>query len=803
MPVANLKRKFTYGLIGVKQERQDQPGNVKWHRRNAGKGRHGKMAKRNTLGSASLAVLALTALPAYAQTPAGAEPPAAATTTAANDAGFADIVVTARKRAESLQSVPIAITAIGAAELEARQITDVKGLETVTPNLIINPNTLSAAGANIYIRGIGVGDFDRTFNPAVQILVDGVTFGSSISGQLLNIVDVDRIEVLRGPQGTLFGSNAIAGVVSITRPAPSNEFGGSAQVTIGNYGEVDGKGSLTGPLIPDKLQARISVAHLGNHGQFINDFNGRRRGFVDLWAVSPSLRFTPSENAEFILRYDYTRNRGDWGVLFNRSNSNDLICLAILLSATPRCENPNQDLRHVNQDTPTYLRIDNHALSLTANLTFGEVKVTSISAFSHTSEDKQTDFDAVPIPVFASAQPVRETMYSQELRAAWDVNDRLSLLVGGYGSYDDYTDGANSLFIFSLLGFPPNTTEVVFKHQKTYSLGVFLSGNYKFTDTLRLSVGGRYTYEHKDFEYRNGFNTVGGGYYPDAPGFNNVATGQQGWGQFTPRVGLEYTPQRDVLIYGSWAQGFKSGGFNGRGNSNDTIGPYRPEKVNTFELGLKSEWLDRRVRFNLTGFYTKYDDKQEEIIRTNPDTGATITIVDNASSVRYYGLEGEAAVKPFAGFTLSGTGSYLNSKYSRFIFAGFDVSDSVKLRNAPKFQFSVTGQYEFEIGSVKVESLLSYHWTDKYNTQLGPRYDGGGPSPLINDPRSLVRSYGLLDGSIGATFKLAGLDLKASVYGKNLTNERFYDVFLPVANLFNLSSVSLGRTYGVKLGVKF
>ena len=761
-----------------------------------------------TLRFASVGVLAVAAMPAWAQVPAGtapqdAAPAAGSSATGSPATGFADIVVTARKRSESLQSVPIAITAIGAGEIEQRQITDVKGLEAVTPNLIINPNTLSAAGANVYIRGIGVGDFDRTFNPAVQIVVDGVTFGSSISGQLLNVVDVDRIEVLRGPQGTLFGANAIAGVINITRPAPSNDFGGSAQLTIGNYGEFDGKGSLTGPIIPDKLQARISVTHLDNHGQFINDFNGKRRGFVDLWAVSPSLRFTPSDNAEFILRYDYTRNRGDWGVLFNRSNSNDLVCLGILLSTIPRCENPNQNLRHVNQDTPTSLDIENHALSLTANVTLGDVKVTSISAFSHTREDKITDFDAVPVAIFASAQPVRETMYSQELRAAWDVSDRLSLLIGAYGSYDDYTDGANSLFIFSLLGFPPNTTEVVYKHQKTYSLGAFLSGNYRLTDTLRISVGGRFTYEHKDFEYRNGFNQVGGGYYPDAPGFDNVATGKKGWSQFTPRVGVEYTPSRDVLIYGSWAQGFKSGGFNGRGNSEDTIGPYRPEKVNTYEVGLKSEWLDRRVRFNLAGFYTKYDDKQEEIIRTNPDTGATITIVDNAASVKYYGLEAEAAVKPFTGFTLSGTGAYLHAKYSKFVFGGFDVSDSVSLRNAPKFQFSVTGQYETEIAGVKVESLLSYHWTDSYYTELGPRYDGGGPSPLINDPRSLVRHYGLLDGSIGGTFKVAGVDLKATLYGKNLADKRFYDVFLPVANLFNLSSVSLGRTYGIKLGVSF
>jgi iron complex outermembrane recepter protein len=713
------------------------------------------------------------------------------------------IVVTARRTTENLQTVPVAVTVISGDELARRQILDVKGLEMVTPNLVINPNPVSANGANIFIRGIGTADFDRTFSPAVQIVLDGVIFGSSVAGQLLNLVDVERVEVLRGPQGTLFGANAIGGVINITRPKPKDELGGNAQITVGNYGEFNFRGAITGPIVPGKVDARISVNRVSNNGQFVNEFNGDQRGFSDLWLVSPSLRFTPSEDVEILLNYDYLRNKSDWGVLFNRSGPNDLMCLGILITDKPRCEDPNQDLTRPSQDTPTSLSTTTHMFSLTSNIKAGNVDITSITGFNLFNEDKITDFDGVPFPTFASEQPVTERQFMQEFRANWKVNDRLTILGGLFGQHVDYKDGANSLFVFELLGFPPDTVEVVDRQQKTYSFGAYLSGNYMLTDELRLNLGGRYTYEYKDFIYRNGFNQVGGGYWPDAPGFDNEAAGSQGWSQFTPRIALDYSPRDGLMTYASWSQGFKSGGFNGRGNSTETIGPYDPELVNTYELGMKSEWFDRTLRFNFVGFMTDYSDKQEEVIRRNPQTGATITTVTNASSVRYWGMEMEVAAVPTKGLTLSGTAAYLNARYRDFVYDGFDVSDSVRPRNAPPWQLSGTVQYETKVGDVGLDALVTYRWTDGYFFHMGPRFDGGGPSPLINDPRGRIDAYGLLDAQIGATFTLAKTEIRASVFGRNLTDERFYQTFAPVANLWANSAVNLGRTYGVRLGVNF
>jgi len=742
------------------------------------------------LGCASLLALATPALGQEAT--AGAEQDSLDT-----------IVVTARRTAENLQSVPIAVTVVSGDELAKRQILDVKGLEMVTPNLIITPNPVSANGANIFIRGIGTADFDRTFSPAVQIVLDGVIFGSSVAGQLLNLVDVERVEVLRGPQGTLFGANAIGGVINITRPKPKDELGGNAQVTVGKYGEFNARGSITGPIAPGKLDARISVNRVSNDGQFINQFNGKKRGFADMWLVSPSLRFTPSEDVEVLLNYDYLKNNSDWGVLFNRSGRNDLMCLGILLTDVPRCENPNQDLRRPSQDTPTSLKTTTHMVSLTTSIKAGDFDITAITGFNLFKEDKITDFDGVPFPTFASRQPVTERQFMQEFRANWKVNDRLTVLGGLFGQFVDYKDGANSLFVFELLGFPKDTVEVVDRQQKTYSFGSYLSGNYMLTDQLRLNLGGRYTYEYKDFIYRNGFNTVGGGFYPNAPGFDNEAAGTKGWSQFTPRAAIDYSPRDGVLTYLSWSQGFKSGGFNGRGNSTDTIGPYDPELVNTYEVGIKSEWLDRKLRFNLAGFLTDYSDKQEEVIRRNPQTGATITTVTNAASVRYWGMETEVTAIPARGLTLSGTAAYLNARYRDFVYSSFDVSNSVRPRNAPPWQLSGTIQYETKVGDVGLDALVTYRWTDSYYFHMGPRFDGGGPSPLINDPRGRIAAYGLIDAQIGANFKMGKANVRASIYGRNLTNERFYQTFAPVANLWANSAANLGRTFGARLGFDF
>jgi iron complex outermembrane recepter protein len=704
-----------------------------------------------------------------------------------------EVIVTARKREEGSQDIPVAVSAFSEGELQQRKVLTIQDLQGLVPNLIIAPVAFQSNGAGVFIRGLGVQDIDRTFNPAVQVLIDGVTYGSSIANQLLNVVDVERLEVLRGPQGTLFGSNAIGGVVNVTRRQPGDEFGVEIEGTFGSDDRQDFEGSIEAPIVDGLLSGRLFVARLENDGPFKNRFDGRSRGFEDKLFITPQLRFTPSENFEALLSYDYYRDRSDWGLAHNRSGQNDLLCLGILFfPGQPLCDDPNRDITEFDQDTETYLEVETRAANLRLKYTTDRFALESITGWSNTEEDKLTDFDGIPLPLFASRQPVDEVYYSQEFRLAYDHSDRLDFLGGVFGAYNDYQDGANSLFIFSLLGFPPDTVEVVDKQQRTLSFGVFLTGNWQVNDAIRLSAGGRFSYEEKDFIYRNGYNQVGGGFYPDAPGFDNVAPGKESWTQFSD----------DVLTYLSYAQGFKSGGFNGRGNSVDTIGPYDPEIVDSFELGMKSEWWDRRLRVNVAAFYSDFSDKQEEIIRTNPDTGATITTVDNAGKATMQGVEVEWLVVPIVGMSIGGSLGYLDAEYDEFVYSGFDVADFVEMRRAPKWQYSLTGQYERQIGPSMLTGLVSYRWTDDNEPHLGPRFDGGGPSPLHNDPRGTIDAYGVLDASVAIDFMVQNTSLRAMLFGRNLTDEEFYNGVAPVANLFALGGVYPGRTWGLELSAR-
>jgi iron complex outermembrane recepter protein len=714
-----------------------------------------------------------------------------------------EVIVTARKREEGSQDIPLAVTVFGQDELERRKVLTVLDLQSIVPNLVIDPINFQSGGAAVFVRGLGVQDIDRTFNPAVQLVIDGVTYGSSIANQLLNVIDVERLEVLRGPQGTLFGSNAIGGVINIARRQPSGEFGAELKGTFGSYDRRDVEGSIEAPLVEGLLAGRIFFSRLKNDGPFKNLFDGRTRGFEDKVLITPQLRFTPTDDFEAILSFDYYRDRSDWGYAHNRSGPNDLLCLGILFfPGQPLCDDPNRNITQFNQNTPTYLEVDTRAANLRLKHVSEQFVLESISGWSRTREDKLTDFDGIPQDLFASRQPVEEVYYSQEFRLSYDHSDRLNFLGGVFGAYNDYQDGANSFHIFSLLGFPPNTTEVVDKQQRTLSFGVFLTGNWQVTDTFGISAGGRFSYEEKDFIYRNGYNQVGGGFFPDAPGFDNVAPGKKSWTQFTPRVALEYRLNPDVLLYLSYAQGFKSGGFNGRGNSLDTIGPYDPEIVDSYEAGMKSEWWDNRLRVNVAAFYSDFSDKQEEIIRTNPDTGATITTVDNAGKATMQGIEVEWLMVPLQGLSLSGSIGYLKAEYDRFEFGGFDVSDFVKMRRAPKWQYSLTGQYETHVGQAMVTGLVSYRWTDDYEPHLGPRFDGGGPSPLWNDPRGTIDAFGTLDASLSADFVVNGVNLRAMVFGRNLTDKEFLAGVAPIANLWAMGGVHPGRSWGLELSAR-
>ena len=729
--------------------------------------------------------------------PALAEQARASNTAAAESATrLEEVTVTARKREERLQDVPIAVTAFNAETIAREQMRDVRDIAQITPNLVINPVTLQANGAAVYIRGFGQQDIDRTYAPAVSIVLDGVVQGSSTSQQLLNVYDLAQVEVLRGPQGTLFGPNSIGGVILLERPKPSGKFGANASATFGTFGRHDFKGAVDFPLIPGVLAGRIAAASLRDDGPYINDFDNQHRGFKDFQAVTASLLYTGSK-LTVQATGDYTHDRSDWGVLHNLSNKFDLWCGTLGF-----CFDPNRSLLHVNQHGPTYLRSDSYGAILKIGYELGpNTTLTAISGYHRVHERKQTNFDGLPVPLFSSVQPVDEEQVSQEVRINAHPFKGLNLTGGLYYAYDDYDDGGNTLYIFTLFGLPPGTTEIVAKNQRTNSYGVFAQGDYQITDRLSLTAGFRFTNETKRYIYRQGFGKEGD-FFPVFNNFFNIDSGHHTWTQATPRIGLNYKITSDVLTYVSFAQGFKSGGYNGRGNSVDTIGPYNPETVDAYEIGLKGEFFDRRLRLNLAGFYNNYRNKQEAVVRRNLMTGATITPTVNAGKATIKGLEAEAEFAPGHGFTLRGSAAFLDAHYDSFNYDGSDAASFVKLLVTPKFEASITPNYRVALGPGSLDVSATYSYRSAFETELGPRYDGG-VGPLWNDPRGHVGAHGNLNASVSYEFGYDGATYKMTFFGRNLSNAIYIAAAAGAANLFTLGTPNYPRTYGLELAAKF
>ncbi len=743
---------------------------------------------RRSLGSLALAMVAGAAAPA-----ARAE---------ASDAGVAkepttvgEMVVTARKRSENLQDVPEAITAISAAAIDQQHIRDALGFQALTPNLVINPIATQANAAAIYIRGFGQQDIDRTYAPAVSVVLDGVVQGNSTAEQLFNVFDLDQVEVLRGPQGTLFGPNSIGGVIILNRPKPNDHFSGGVTATFGNFGQKDYKGFLNIP-ITSNLYDRIAFGRLEDDGPYYNEFDGRRRGFKNYFAVTDSLLYR-KDRLTAQLTFDWARDKSDWGILQNLSNQYDLWC-----GTLGYCYNPNQNLLVVDQHGPNYLKNDTYAGTLTLTYDFNSTTtLTSIFGYRNIYERKATDFDALPVNLFSSVQPVDEEQVTEELRLNIRPTPKLNITSGLYYNYDDYDDGVNTLYIFTLFGLPPGATEVVAKNQRTNTYGIYTQADYQITDRLSVTAGLRFTAEEKQFIYRDGFGAAGD-FYPQFNNFNIIASGKKTWTQPTPRIGLNYKLNRDVLVYASWAEGFKSGGFNGRGNSQDTIGPYNPETDDTFEVGLKSEFFDHRIQADLAAFYNDYRNKQEAVVERNTLTGATITPTVNAGSATIQGVEFETVVIPFRGFRIRADADYLDAHYDHFVYAGVDVARMVKLLVTPKWKASITPEYSFELAGGTVDASFTYSYTSSFETELGPRYDGG-PGPLWNDPRGHIAPPGNLDASLSYAFVYHHNQYKITGFGRNLTDNIYIASAASGANLFNFGTPSRPRTYGVELSAKF
>lgn len=713
----------------------------------------------------------------------------------AEHGGLGDIIVTARKREESLQNVPVAVTAMAGEQLAQMYAVDLRDIDGMAPNVTIGAHSSWPGSAHVTIRGLTSMDIERSFEPSVGVAVDGV-FLPTNANQMLDMFDIERIEILRGPQGTLFGKNTIGGVISATRKRPQLDgLSLEAELNMGNYGRRDLKAAVDATLIDDVLGVRVSMFSKNSDGIFRNSYDNSRRGGQDLTAIRTAVLARLGEDVSLLFNWDHYREDSPAGAVLNITNPNDDFGLDYCNLGRLPCGIPS-NLYTIASEDRNQNRVDRDSLSAEINATVGIVDITSITAFTWQYEDMSHDFDGEAIqPPFFHTSPriTREKYFSQELRANAALADTANIVGGLY-----FFDHRYRLRQYDDIGGYHNFTQNT--HHRSRSYAAFVQADWEFVETLRLSVGGRYTRDEKYLDYHLPRSFLEALPATLIENVHYVQGLKASFEEFTYRVGLDWQPRDGALLYSSISTGFKGGGFNGRAGTLEAARePYAPEKVTSYEIGGKLDLFDRRLRINAAAFYGKYDDLQADINLsiTDPLTGQSSqqTIVRNAAQAEAKGIELEVTALPTDDLRLRGSLGLLDTGYDSFTanLTGRpgdvrDYSDK-RFRRAPDTQFSVGGDYTFRLPQEKrIVASLGYSWTSSQDMTLD------------NDPWLRQRAVGLLDGSL--TLYAADDRWKVALWGRNLTNEQYINYGFRAGDLWQFGSPSEPRTYGLVLSVR-
>lgn len=744
---------------------------------------------RNTKQSllCGLAAGAIWAVPVHAQTAettpdetAGGEPRA--------QGGLAEIVVTAQKRAENVQDVPIAITALVGQFLEDTRVRNVLDLTNTLPNVQINSFSNSPDSAVFTIRGIGVNDADPYVGTTVSVVVDGVVVGINTAA-LLTLFDVERVEVLRGPQGTLFGANTTGGVINVVTKQPTGVLGGEAQLVVGNFGQIEANASLDFPL-GENFAGKISVLHNSNKGFFRNFVDGERLGAQNITSVRGYLKYDSGNyDATVIGEYTASRNDSQTGILI--AGPGDLFFVP------GETDNPFAFRRGQSPDQPNSNDRDTYSVTLTQNLDTSFGTLTSITNYRSFDTLLFSDDDAVSAVLLQTRRALKHNQFSQELRNLVDVTDTTKLIIGGFYFQQEYSLEQGT----KLDGFLPGLGQPQTQDQENWSASLFAQVYQELTPDLTLQAGIRYSHEETKAvsTTANSINLEGGPARfddPIIPGSLIVAAGKKSWDNVGWKLGLDYKVSRDTLLYGYYARGFKSGGFTGRIVIAEDIGPFDPEEVDTFEIGMKTYLFDRRVRINAAAFLNEYKNQQVVENLTFP-SGANSATITNAGRSRTQGFEIEATAVPVEGLTLTGAVAYLDAKFLEYDTRVLDGAGNLvpvsfagnQLINSPEWNASAGFDWKGRVGPGELQFGGQYSYTSSKFTSF------------TNLPVELVPAVQLVHAF--ASYTPDGTQLTVGVFARNLFNERFFNQKLNLTGIGTLASLGAPRTYGVDLRYRF
>ena len=641
---------------------------------------------------------ALATAPAYAQTTETPPEAPADSASVVADQGDGDIVVTARRRAESVIDVPIAMSVVTGDQLTRTGAVDITALQDKTPNLTLQIARGSNSTLIAFSRGVGQQDPLWGFEPGVGLYLDDV-YVARPQGAVLDIFDVERVEVLRGPQGTLYGRNTIGGAIKYVTKRLGNDYAATARASYGSYNQFDLVGQVTVP-IGDSFAIGGAIARYKRDGYGTNLTTGADQYDKDVLAARVSAEWTPTDSIFVRLAGDRTLDRSNprHGTRL-LGNGND-----------PRYA-PTGNVYDTRAGIGDRNRVVAQGVSLTGEFQLSDLLTfKSISAYREGATNTVIDFDNTALPTLDVPAEYDDWQFTQELQLLIQ-GDRVQGVVGLYYLNAD----ASGAFDTVLGGL--NLTTLTSGQVRTKSYAAFGDVSYDLTDRLKFSAGLRYTKDDKTGTvFRRNYTGI------RSPRFGNAAavpglirtdyTNDRSFDQFTPRVSISYEPRRDLNLYASWGRGFKSGGFDMRGDAvftPTTVNGYDPEKITSYEVGMKGAFLDRTLFLNMAGYYSRYTDQQVTIQVPNV-AGGIASFVDNAGKADIYGLEIEGRMVPSRNFSAQVSFGYTNADYKEFLTfinggtTPVDVANQRVFQNTPEFTAaaSFTASTDFAGGALSV-----------------------------------------------------------------------------------------------------
>jgi len=767
------------------------------------------------LGSAAAAALFTT--PAFAQsaqqTGAEAKKAAAQATAASTTQGQAatgEIVVTARRVEERLQRVPESVSAFNERSLDRIQATDTTGLQGAVPNLNIVQGRGSSDATNIYIRGIGQPDALQTFDPAVGVYVDDVYY-SRIRGTQLDLLDVDRIEVLRGPQGTLYGKNTIGGAIKFITRKPSKVLRADTTLTVGNHGELDAKAAVSGPL-SDTLAAGIAVLHSGHSGYVRDRVLDQRYNDKDVNAARAALAFTPSPKLRIDLSADYMNENAALNV-GRPVNNLTTFSGTTLVVTNPVGSGPYDWTGQTTPGLPNSTKTKHYGFDGTLTYDFTDaLSFKSISAYRNLKTRDYIDIDASPYQVGDVFVGVNQHQLSQEFQLAYN-GPRLTGVAGLY-YLDEHITSHQEAYANDLLGplfLNSGFLRTIDDRLTTKSYAAYVNGSYEILPSVRLSGGIRYTHETKDY-----WRTTSA-FFSLLPIFNSTfvyAPPAGKWNDWSPMASIDWQVDKSTMLYARVAKGFQSGGFNGRANDAASATEYKPETDWSYEAGFKTT-IANKLRFDGDIFDNEFKDFQARISANAGDLGglpSPVLSVVNAGKIRTRGAELEASWTPTPQLLLDTQIGYLDAKYLKFFDARFP-NDSRAFQTpafSPHWTMRFGGQYSVDLenhGDITVGGQARYRSRQALavdNTLITyTSFADPGTGTTMPVQGLFQNSYWLFDARI--VWDSPSKKISIGLYGNNLTNKAYKTDAQEFSSVGNIRTVYYGapRTVFLRLTARY